>query len=320
VSKSAAQLFSDATYEWLLHQPVPEETLDWVARQVGRGSKVLGVRRMYGGSSTAVHAVDVTGRRGRPHELVLRRFIRPNWKYPGLARREALVLEALEGARYPAPRLVAVDDGPIECDARALLMTRLPGRVELAPKDIDSWLRRIAHALPPVHEIPPPDGLRTYRPYTDPRAQDVPSWSKEPRAWRRVLELARSRQPRRAPRFIHRDYHPGNILWQRGTMSGVVDWISAALGPPEIDVAHCRVNLVRLHGVGAAERFLAHYASATGTTAGDYEPYWDAIGIADASLEPRVSTQLERDALAGLTASKMRRRLDAFAAAVARRC
>ena len=35
---------------------------------------------------------------GVTHELVLRRFIRPNWKYPGLPRREAKVLDAA-GAR-----------------------------------------------------------------------------------------------------------------------------------------------------------------------------------------------------------------------------
>ncbi len=300
--------------------PVPRETLDWVARQVGRTARVVAVRRMYGGSSTAMHAVDVADARGvRLRRMVLRRFIRPNWKYPGLARREALVLAALERARYPAPRLVALDDGPAECDARAVLMTRLPGRVELAPKNIDSWLRRMAEALPPIHAIAPPDGLHRYRPYYDPRARDVPLWSKERRAWREVLDLARSRQPRTTPRFIHRDYHPGNILWQRGRITGVVDWISAAAGPPEIDIAHCRVNLVRLHSLQAADRFLAHYAAATGTRAEGYAPYWDAIALADSGRNPRIDTQLERGAPSGLTAAKMRRRLDEFAVAVARR-
>jgi aminoglycoside phosphotransferase (APT) family kinase protein len=310
---------SDFVYERLVQLPVPGETLDWVARQIGRGARVVAVRRMYGGSSTAMHAVDAVDARGRRHALVLRRFIRPNWKYPGLARREALVLDALERARYPAPRLVAFDDGPAECDARAVLMTRLPGRVELAPKDIDAWLWRMAEALPAIHAITLPRGLGRYRPYTDPHTVDVPLWSKERRAWRDVLDLARSRQPRTTPRFIHRDYHPSNMLWQRGRITGVVDWISACAGPPQIDVAHCRVNLVRLHGLQTADRFLAHYASASGTRAEDYAAYWDAIALADSGVEPGFSSQLERGAPTGLTAAKMRRWLDGFAVAVARR-
>ena len=91
---------------------MPEQTLRWVQEAVGRGARVAAVQRMYGGSSTAVHAVDVRDRRGATQRLVLRRFIRPNWKYPGLPRREAKVLQQLEAAYYPAPRLVAFDDGP----------------------------------------------------------------------------------------------------------------------------------------------------------------------------------------------------------------
>jgi aminoglycoside phosphotransferase (APT) family kinase protein len=303
-------------YERLVGRPVPDETLRWVARQLGHGASVVAVRRLRGGSSTAIHAVDVEDRRGARHALVLRRFIRPNWKYPGLARREANVLEMLERARYPAPQLVAFDDGPRVCDVRSLLMTRLPGRVDLAPKRIGPWLRQMAEALPSVHAIPLPMP-RSYRPYYDPRARNVPAWSKQPKAWAAVIDLARSPQPRTAPRFIHRDYHPGNILWSRGKLSGVVDWISACGGPPQIDIAHCRVNLVRLHGVEIAARFLAAYASASGTSVEDYDAYWDAIGLVDSGLSRHVTAPTL--APPGLTDAKMRSRLDEFAVAIAAR-
>jgi aminoglycoside phosphotransferase (APT) family kinase protein len=311
-----SQSLSDRIYEKRVVQPVPEQTLRWVEAAVGRGARVVSVQRMHGGSSTAIHAVDARDRRGVPHRLVLRRFIRPNWKYPGLARREAVVLELLERARYPAPRLVAFDDGPRETDVRALLMTRLPGRVELAPERIESWLRQMAEALLSIHAIPLPP-LRQYRPYYDPRTRNVPAWSKQPKEWDAVIDLARSRQPRTTLRFIHRDYHPGNILWSRGKLSGVVDWISACAGPPQVDVAHCRVNLVRLHGVEIAERFLVAYASASGTSVEDYDPYWDAIGLADSGHSPQITAP----ALAplGLTLAKVRARLDEFAASIAGR-
>jgi aminoglycoside phosphotransferase (APT) family kinase protein len=171
------------------------------------------VRRLRGGSSTAIHAVDVDQRGAA--SLVLRRSSGPTGGLP--PRREANVLELLERAGYPAPRLIAIDAEPEECDARALLMTRLPGRVELAPKSMAAWLRQMAAALPPIHGVSIGAGLHRYRPYYDPRTLDVPAWSKEPVAWRAVLDLARSPQPRTRARFIHRDYHPGNVLWQRST-------------------------------------------------------------------------------------------------------
>lgn len=297
---------------------MPEQTLRWVEAAVGRGARFVAVQRMLGGSSTAIHAVDVRDRRGATHRLVLRRFIRPNWKYPGLARREAQVLEQLERASYPAPRLVAFDDGPNECDVRSLLMTRLPGRVELAPKRTHPWLRQMAEALLPIHDVPLATPLRRYRPYSAPRSVDIPRWSRRPKAWTKVLDLARSRQPQTTARFIHRDYHPGNILWSRNRLSGVIDWISACAGPPQIDIAHCRVNLVRLHGLDVADRFLAAYASVSGTSVEEYDSYWDAIGLVDSGHSPQITAP----ALAppGLTLVLVRRRLDAFAVAIAGRC
>jgi len=304
-------------YEEQVALPVPGQTLRWIESALGKGTRVVSVRRMLGGSSTAIHAVDVRDRRGKTERLVMRRFIRPNWKYPGLARREANVLEALERARYPAPRLVAFDDGPHETDVRALLMTRLPGRVEISPERVEPWLRQMAEALPSIHAIRLSDDMRRYRPYYDPRTRRAPAWSKQPEAWRAVIDLARTRQPRTTPRPIHRDYHPGNILWQRGKLAGVIDWINACAGPLQVDIAHCRVNLVRLYGLDVADRFLAAYALAAGMSVEDYDPYWDAMGVVDSGHSPQITAP----ALAprGLTVARMRSRLDAFAVAIAGR-
>jgi len=74
---------------------------------------------------------------------------------------------------------------------------------------------------------------------------------------------------------VHRDFHPGNLLWDNDRVSGVVDWVASCVGPPEEDVAHCRVNLARQHGQPTADRFLDLWLHATGRT--DYDPYWDLV-------------------------------------------
>jgi Homing endonuclease associated repeat/Phosphotransferase enzyme family len=42
---------------------------------------------------------------------------------------------------------------------------------------------------------------------------------------------------------LERDFHPGNVLWRRATVSGVVDWQAASICPASVDVANCRGNL-----------------------------------------------------------------------------
>jgi hypothetical protein len=64
-------------------------------------------------------------------------------------------------------------------------------------------------------------------------------------------------------------------LWQRGRISGVVDWQAACTGPAVADVAHCRVNLLTF-GPGAAGRFTDLWERSSGTA---YHPWADIVTI-----------------------------------------
>ena len=75
--------------------------------------------------------------------------------------------------------------------------------------------------------------------------------------------------------FLHRDYHPGNVLWRDGLVAGVVDWVNASRGPVDADLGHCRVNLAMAYDLAAADRFLSAHRALTG--AADYDPYWDVV-------------------------------------------
>src|SRR2546425_8185439 len=114
----------------------------WVEKVVGRGSKVVRVRRLGGGISSAMHAIDVRTAHGALTRFVLRRHLsfRLLEEEPDVAEREARNLQLVEKAGIAAPRLVAVDADGEECDVPAVLMTRLGGHLELKPRDIDAWL------------------------------------------------------------------------------------------------------------------------------------------------------------------------------------
>jgi len=87
--------------------------------------------------------------------------------------------------------------------------------------------------------------------------------------------------------FIHRDYHPGNVLWSGRRVTGIVDWVNASRGAPEADVGHCRANLAGHFDHTVADRFLARHQARTGRTG--YHPYWDlavVVGPADSYGDP----------------------------------
>jgi aminoglycoside phosphotransferase (APT) family kinase protein len=96
--------------------------------------------------------------------------------------------------------------------------------------------------------------------------------------WRRGFDVLRSPPPSTERILIHRDYHPGNVLWHRDEVSGVVDWVNTSLGCPWADVGHCRVNLAEPFGQPAAERFLDLYRASSGRRDA-YHPYWDIAAV-----------------------------------------
>jgi hypothetical protein len=98
---------------------------------------------------------------------------------------------------------------------------------------------------PPVHEvtIEPSNQLKPFVPY-DPESWDPPDWLRDKRLWDRALAFYQGPRLDDDSVLIHRDFHPGNVLWARGRVSGVVDWQAACVGPRAADVWHCRGNLL----------------------------------------------------------------------------
>lgn len=274
----------------LLRGPVPPPALEWAAAAVAAGARVGAALALEGGTSSAVHALDVRDADGRTRELVLRRFVCLDWlgEEPDTALREATALRLLDGGRLPTPRLVAVDPDGSAAGAPAVLMTRLPGRTVWDPPVVDQFLRALAAPLPAIHATAIPAGV-VVPPYSHYgiRMHRPPTWASQPEVWLRAIEVLEGPAPDGDRGFIHRDYHPGNVLWRAGRVSGLVDWVNASVGSPWADVGHCRVNIASELGQGAAERFLEIYRVVSGRS-DDYHPYWDisaAIGGLDESAD-----------------------------------
>ena len=223
---------------------------------------------------------------------MLRRYVREDWlaREPDLAEREAEVLDLLAATPVAAPDLVAVDPDAGACDVPAVLMTWLPGRPVTAgearsARGLDSWLERLAAPLLDIHAVTVPErlGVRPYRPYYLDDDLRPPPWTTRPALWDRAIVVHRGPAPQGPTGLIHRDYHPGNVLWTGDAVTGVVDWAVASRGLPEADVGHCRLNLFGLAGPEAADRFLARWQTLAGRTG--YHPYWDVVAAVGSAPE-----------------------------------
>ncbi len=295
----------------------PPATFSWLAECVGARARVDSWMILAGGSACAVHAVDVVDASGLRHPLVLKRFFREDWltREPDLAAREARHLEKLSATPLPIPRLVGVDPQASRCDWPAVLMTRLPGRSELVPEDMDDWLLGLVEPLPVLHGLSESvyADLAPYRAYAQVDELVVPEWSARPDAWKRAIDCVQAPPPSTRERFVHRDYHPTNVLWTQSRVSAILDFTDSSRGPAAADLGHCRLNLAQLHGPDVAERFLAlHESTAPGSI--ELDPYWDLLSLIEILPgPPSVYWGWRNLGVRGLTPEIVRDRLDDYA-------
>ena len=268
---------------------LPGPVLRWIEASVGDGSTVRSVRPLEP-ASAEMHdvVVDVDG--GRSERVVLRRYA--DRAHLGIDRfydpvNEARALRLLEGSGVPAPRLYAADLEAAVCDVPAVLESWMPGD-PADPSDVDGYLASAAEALVAIHAAVPerPDGLPDYVSYAVADGVELrpPAWTTRPGLWERVLEVVDGEPPATRTCFIHRDYHQGNTLAVDDRVVGVVDWPTAAWGPPGIDLARMRLNLVDEVSPASADAFLIAYRSAGGDP-DDRHPYWDLRDAVDCLIE-----------------------------------
>jgi Ser/Thr protein kinase RdoA (MazF antagonist) len=256
--------------------------------------------RMRGATSSAVYLVHA----GK-YRYVLRILNNDAWfaREPDLAPHEAAAITEAQQTGVAAPKLIAFAP-------RALLMTYLPGAVELRPANFSEWLHDLARTLASIHSHKSDSFPWRFRTWLDRNKLTVPRWVANPSAWQRAIEIVREPAPQYCPVFIHRDYHPANVLWQEGRISGVVDWINACIGPAGIDVAHCRGNLASMYGPDAADEFLRMYMGEDDSF--EYQPYWDLETLLDCLSEPCYYPPWQEFGLGEISVEELRHRAESY--------
>ncbi|MEV7887061.1 phosphotransferase family protein [Streptomyces sp. NPDC002817] len=269
-------------------------TLAWVGRQLNTGERIVGTEVLYGGITAEMRRLTIGTRDGGTRDLVLRTFVDPHFveHAENLLNREAGVLTLLAGTGVPAPGPVATDPTATHCEYPSLLMTHLAGRTVLDDEGVEARVPLLARQLVAIHALRPAERLQEYKAWTTADAV-VPPDCADAAAWAAAINVIREPAPSYEGRFLHRDFHPGNVLFHvppapgpaSPRISGVVDWVQTSWGPADLDVAHCSTNLALLHGPAWGSRFAEAYVEAGGVLAATMSErlYWrllDALAFA----------------------------------------
>ncbi len=252
--------------------------LDWAKRALGV-DQVRNARPIAGGITGAVVALDASAHVA--NRFVLKLY-RPDPSEPDSAGREARILELLAPTDLPVPRVIAVDRDGNDAVWPALLMTRMPGRRRFRPREVGAWLEGMARLAARIHSAPVAlDALPAYGLWGADDPLPMPVWWTKPDVWKAAAEVFRGPAPDEPVTFIHRDFHPGNVLWKGRRPSAIVDWLHGCRGPVAVDVAHCRLNLWLENGRAVADAWLEVAGS-------NHHPYWDIADALSWSVDPEV--------------------------------
>lgn len=240
------------------------DALAWVHAETRR--RVLVARTLRGGLTSDVRALTLDG----GETLVLKCY--ESSTRADLINREAEVLRSLARVDLPAPRLVAVN---ATGERPMLLMTRLPGRIWLTPRDPRAWVHDLVDTLARIHAVPipthTPDPVRDVVDW-----MEVPAWTTRHGLWERVVDVLGTPPAAYDATFTHGDFQHFNVMWSRRRPSGVLDWCGAGPGHPDADAAHCRLNLAILFSIEVAEEFREAYEDRNGRA---LDPWWDLRGL-----------------------------------------
>jgi aminoglycoside phosphotransferase (APT) family kinase protein len=245
----------------------PRESLAQLVERLAPGGRLVRMQRLRGGLGARMHVLDIARGDGGREKVVLRRFGRDRTTSESVAH-EFRILEFLHSVGIAAPRPLLLDIKGDLFGVPAMVLSYIPGHPVYEPRDPAAWAEHLAAGLLTVHAVTPDqfdlswlhvqlsDGIREHI-----AQRKEPARAHGPLAGEvhDVLTRELDRIAWREPCLVHDDLWPGNVVWYRGRLAGIIDWQHGELGDPRSDVAQCRADITMIHSAGLADDFREAY-------------------------------------------------------------
>ena len=214
-------------------------------------------RILEGGVSSEVFLIAVESRKGE-EKIVLRTEGGPPAE--NSIKTEYLLLEKLHQTKVPCAKPIYLDNSKEILDKDFMIMTYLEGTIEIPKIKNFGFLNKMVGILKNIHNVDTkilPTLPCRFDPTYDlfeflPNARI----NKELKAILKGYDTSYSGKPV----LLHGDFWPGNILWTKDEISGVLDWEYAAIGDPVSDLAVASLELKYDYGKRGVDRFLDLYS------------------------------------------------------------
>jgi aminoglycoside phosphotransferase (APT) family kinase protein len=283
------------------------QVLRWTAEAVG-GVSVVSAESMGRGDHRAsgTFRLGIDGSAGQIKDVILKVPV-PRWIGHGMVTRNARALKLAEAYGLAAPRLIAADLEGRASGTVASLETFVSGTADLPPTASVAWLREAGAAIARVHAFslePQPDFPFRPRPCAvdDRAAERRRGMMPTTPLLQQADEQVRSHgMPAVDAVLLHGDVWEGNMLWEGDRCVALIDWKTAGVGDPGVDLGNLRLRMALQYGEDAPAHVLEGWEREAGRAA-TAVPYWDAVAALNTPTvldppEPPVATE-RRDAFA----------------------
>lgn len=250
------------------------ETMRALLDVISPGSSLSAIRPLAGSYSNSTHLVEALAAGGSQINFVVRRYVHGDRAEK--SRVEFRTLAFLQNHSVPAPAPLYLDEDGAVLGSPGIVTSYVPGKQLMLPAEHPAgpldWACSLATMLTKIHSIPC-DNARSFLLDANSeatwflRSGVVPDYMNAhpdgAMIWRAVHDLLPDIQ-QVEPALVHLDYWRGNVLWDQGRITAVVDWEEAAYGDPGIDVAYCCMEMIIMGMIEESEAFLSVYEAEMG--------------------------------------------------------
>lgn len=265
----------------MTHSP-PEAALAWACGALRAGRSQLSVESLGRGDHrpSGTFRLRIEGA-AQATDVILKVPVR-GWIAAAWLITNARALQLAEAHGIAAPRLIAADVDGRGSGTVTTLETFLSGSADFLPTASVARLREGGAALARVHAftMEAQDHL-PYRPRpcaVDDRAGERRQGSMPTTPLlRQADERVRSHGvPAAASVFVHGDVWAGNMLWEEDRCVALIDWKTAGVGDPGVDLGSLRMQMALQYGQDAPSHVLEGWQGQAGRAATSVA-YWDAV-------------------------------------------